>query len=401
MIRRLKTRARFDKYENQVRLTRAAKGRFLYLALLFGLAIFALKLTLGPLFIFGASGLVTQKQHVVSALFQARVAEVFVKEGERVEVGQPILRSESATVLREIADLSTRVAQLTTRAAQIRAQAKATSALLPLARRSDNETKRSVDNLDRLKKQSLVTESNFAEALTVLYESQARYEKLKAEQAALAEEIDKIEQAKKEAVVSLDKLKALYNDGVVHAQSTGVVGPKIPSSGEVYRVGEDMMRIYSGRPYILAYVPESYFFSVGPGERVSISVGNRTVEGMIIELLPVADSLPPEFQNTFKPRSRSRVIRASINEDADIAVSQTVHMTYCHFGNCNWTSTAVALASDVYLETKDQGDAFLKRVSRVWSKCQKTLSWECVRSAYLTEQPRDLLGLAGRGPQGI
>ena len=344
MIRQLKTRQRMDSLQNQVRAGGVSRGRMIYLSLLAGLGLFILNFFVGPYVFLRAEGMVMMKEHVIATLFEARTTEVLVKRGDEVEAGQPILLLESAKVMREIADLSAQLADLTTRTAQIKAKALATTAVLPLAQQAADQISEELAGLYDLKKKSLVRAGRLTEALNSSYTSRARLVTLKAEQAALSDELEKIEQAKQDAFDTLQKVKKIYHDGAVKTQVSGIIGSKVPFPGEVYTVGEEILRVYAGRPFVLAYVPDSYLFPVTKGQWLSVRVGVHYITGVVEELLPLAAALPPEFQNTFKPRSRSRIARVKLAQAPDLAVSQKVFLSRCFLPYCSWNPLTIPFA---------------------------------------------------------
>jgi hypothetical protein len=344
MIRQLRTRQRMDSLQNQARAGGISRGRIIYLCLVAGLGLFILNIFLGPYVFLRAEGMIMKEEHVVATLFESRTSKVLVKRGDLVEAGQPILQIESATVLREIADLSAQLANLTTRSAQLKAKALATTAVLPLAQQAADEISKEVAGLYDLKKKQLVRGGRLTQALNSSYEIRARLVTLKAEQEALSDEVAKIEQARDNAFATLDKVKEIYQNGTVTTRVAGIIGSKVPFPGEVYNVGDEILRIHTGQPFVLAYLPDSYLFPVSKSQWLSVRVGVHHVTGIVEELLPVAAALPPEFQNTFKPRSRSRIVRVRLPDDTSLAVNQKVALSRCFLPYCSWNPLMVPFA---------------------------------------------------------
>jgi hypothetical protein len=128
----------------------------------------------------------------------------------------------------------------------------------------------------------------------------------------------------------------------------GIVGAKIPVVGQVAPVGYTLFDVYGERSSVLAYLPEMYLFPLREGQSVEVSAAGRTrAIGTIEAILPVADALPPEFQNMFRPRDRGRLVRIALPADTKFAVSEKIRVTGCAAGWC-WTSdksTGRSLAS--------------------------------------------------------
>lgn len=133
---------------------------------------------------------------------------------------------------------------------------------------------------------------------------------------------------------AVDKLKAIYDDGVVRALGPGIVGPNIAAIGQVVSRGDKLLEILGGRRFILAYLPESYLFPVKAGMKVSLKAGNRYGVGTVEKVMQIAGALPEDFQNTMRPRDRSRLARISFDVDPHFALLQKVKVSGCAFGKC-------------------------------------------------------------------
>ena len=69
------------------------------------------------------------------------------------------------------------------------------------------------------------------------------------------------------------------------------------------------MEIFTGDPYVLAYVPEGAFYSLRTGDPINIAVGLKTYLGEISDVFPVTAQLPRAFQDTVRPPARAQVVR--------------------------------------------------------------------------------------------
>ena len=105
----------------------------------------------------------------------------------------------------------------------------------------------------------------------------------------------------------------------------------VPFVGNVYKTGDPILSIYSGDPYVLAYMPSRYLFSIKAGQKVSVSDGSHSVKGVLAELLPVTDALAKEFQNTFKPTDRSQLAKIKLLEEAHFALHNKVTISRRYF----------------------------------------------------------------------
>ena len=158
---------------------------------------------------------------------------------------------------------------------------------------------RSARNVELLKQQQLTNQKRVEDLMNTRYSVRAQLVELQAEKASLAREIAVNERANQEADSTYNDLKQLYNSGILIAPVSGTVGTEVASPGSVLVPGDNVLDIYSGAPYVMAYMPDSYLFELKQFEKVAVSSGRERAVGRVDEILPLADNLPVEFQNTF------------------------------------------------------------------------------------------------------
>ena len=303
-------------------------GKWVYFFTLGCLLAGILNYFLGPIFLLRAEGMMLTERYVVDATYPARVKAVHVKEGDVVAEGDILLELESAGMLRDIADLAARQATISTRYAELRSRREAINALRPIAQRHAQEAETVVSQFDKLGAR-IVTSVRMDQALSSRYTAQSRLVEMEAEERVLAEEEVALQSMQSMSTEAITKLNSFYDGGLIRAATDGIVGAKVPLLGEVVEFGDELMRINRNSPYVLAYVPESYLFDMKEGKRVLVKSGSRRVVGRIESVLLVADALPDEFQNMFRPRDRSRLVRVRFEEDVPFAVTQKVKVRSC------------------------------------------------------------------------
>ena len=114
---------------------------------------------------------------------------------------------------------------------------------------------------------------------------------------------------------AIRRLTELYGDGVINSPVTGIVGSLHLSEGSVVREAEPLMEIFTGPPFVLAYVPEGAIYDVREGDRIDIAVGLASYSGHVSQTYDLAGQLPKEFQQTFQPVNRARLIRVEFDPD--------------------------------------------------------------------------------------
>jgi multidrug resistance efflux pump len=323
-MRALKKRIRPDNIPNEMRVARGSMGRIIYLALLAVFTLAVLNYFFGDFLILRADGLVLRDRTVVATTFIARVEKVTVQEGQIVKKGEPLLQLQSLEVLERIADLSLKRADLAAKATDFKIRADSVEQLLPLAERRTKEAKRVIGLFEGMQKEGFVRSVPYAEALSAEYEANKDYVTLSAQSRVLKEELSALELARKDANVTFDNLQKLYANGLVSAPVGGAVGTVVPFVGDVYKPGDPMLSIYWGEPYVLMYLPRRYLFAIEVGMKLSITDGQHTNVGVVTEILPVTDTLPKEFQNTFQPSDRNQLAKVKLPPTSVFPLNQKV-----------------------------------------------------------------------------
>lgn len=317
-----------DKLVSEQRVESASWGRRIYLGLLALLGLAILNYLFGDMVFLRAEGILLTDRDVVAAAYPGQVVSVEVTEGQTVEQGDVLLRMESAQMVRDIAELTLRAAEMSERKAQLQVKLGVVKSLLPLAQRHVTESDAALTAFDKLDDKGLVSTARVNEAVEDKFDAAQRLAELKSESEVLNTQLPAVMDSYERAMGALEGLKTLYDGGVIRAVRGGTVGPKVPTQGQVVNFGEDLLTVYGSETYVLAYLSNDYLFEVSPGETVRVSSGAEAVQGRIDEVLGVADTLPPEFQNLFKPRDRGRLVRIALEGD-EFAVAQKVNVTGC------------------------------------------------------------------------
>lgn len=323
----LKKRLRPDNIPSERRVMRGRTGRTIYLLLLFIFALTVGNYMFGDFFLLQADGLVLRDQHVVATTYVARVEDVNVTEGQAVDAGNPLLKLQSTEILERLADLSTKRAELVANETDFKVKAESVAQLLPLAERRVSEAVNTIKQFDTLAAAGLVTSARYQEALRVNYEASRDRVNLLTQRQVLEEELSSLDNALADADDAIAKLKGLYSDGVVRSPVSGSIGAVIPSVGNVYRPGEPILSIYSGAPYVLVYLPRRYLFPIYVGMELGLTDGRDVADGVIVEILPVTDTLPKEFQNTFKPSDRNQLAKIKLTTPSAFPLNQKVSVS--------------------------------------------------------------------------
>lgn len=327
MLRRIRKRSRADTHSNQPRIIRKSRGRVVYLACLALLGLALLNHLWGERILVKIDGLVLRERDLIAATSVSRIDEVYVRPGQPVAQGQMLLQSSSLQLLDSIAEYTVRNAELVERESALRSRMLVVDRLLPLSEVRLRDAQASLSSSKTLSEQGLIGTARLDEVAQIAYAAEKEAVELAVEKSTLALEVAAVSRARQAAEVALRKLENHYSDGVVRAETAGTIGDVVPSVGEVFVAGEPILSIISGRPYVLAYLPEDYLFSLNEGLEVNISGGRKAATGYISEVLPVAQAVPQEFKNAFKPYRNRQLARIEFHRDPPIPTFSNVRIT--------------------------------------------------------------------------
>jgi multidrug resistance efflux pump len=327
MLKTLRKRPPTDILVTEKRLATNRAGRIVYMMLLLGLGAAVLNYMFGDFIIMRADGLVLRNKSVIAATYVARVQSISVREGQEVTKGEVLLTLSSTEMLERLADLSSRRAQLNVSSVDLNIRTEQVSQLLPLAEKRVIQTRNILDKFDQLSVEGFATSQGYDNALSANYKARQERIDLLTQGPTLQKQLAALDAAKSDAETALSDLEKSYGKGVVYSPVTGQIGAIIPSPGDVYRLGDPMLSVFWGDPYVMAYLPGRYLFSISKGMQVRVADGRNEATGVIEDILAVTEGLPKEFQNTFKPMDRSQLARIRFVGKAPFPLHQKVQVT--------------------------------------------------------------------------
>ena len=301
---------------------------------------------LGGRILLDADGVITQTRIAVSAPFDSRIKQVYVRPGDFVRAGQKIAMVESPSIARTLADLTVEKARMMARIAQLEARRNVVAALLPVAEANTEHGQSFLDSLIAARAKGLAVDKSIQELSSLQISAAERSLSLKSETAAVETELEGTQAALEEISKSYTSIKETYDNGILTAPVDGYIGSTVASVGEVLSGNSaKVAQIYSGTTFALAYLPESYLFDVEEGQKVGVKVRSRTIPATIEKVLPVTEALPPEFQLPNRVRERGQLVRISLEGKGQFAMDQKVRVTSCLRSDCKDSLTELVKAA--------------------------------------------------------
>ncbi|RFC68824.1 MULTISPECIES: HlyD family secretion protein [Mesorhizobium] len=333
-MKKLRNTIRIDNLGKQQRAASAKWGRRVYLTMIAGFVTSLLYYLFGSIFVLSADGIILTSMRAVDASYTGKIVDVYVQEGDLVEEGMPLLKLESFEMVKEIAELALRDGELAVRESQLRGQLDVVEAIAPLAARNARESTKTVSSFDKVSDRGVISVLSRDSALQSSFAAAQKVAELTAQKSSAQDELEQVGKSRQTSREAMEKLKAIFDDGNIRASGPGVIGVKVPVPGQVVKPGDELLQINGGKIYVLAYLPDEYMFAIRKGMTVNLRSGGETAKGRIDSVLAVADALPDEFQNLFRPRDRSRLFRVVLTSQNPFAVTQKVTVTGCAFGFC-------------------------------------------------------------------
>jgi multidrug resistance efflux pump len=308
---KLSKRPRFDTLQNEIRRRGNSWDRLIYLGLVGAFLVWMFDLFIGDHVYLRADGLVLRDRVVLATQFTAQVEALEVVEGGEVKQGQIVAQLRSKEAEETLAKLSSEIAIVAARRTQFRVRQKVISAVRTTAEHSFQTARVNRVKTEELIDANLISNKRVSELIESEFKTKLLLAEMEAEAIGIELDLPQLDAAISEAMQAREQLKKNYNDGRIDARVDGIVGSLPISKGSVARMGEPLMDIFTGDPYVLAYVPEGALYELQPGDPVHINIGLKTYLGEINRMFPVTSQLPKEFQDTVRPPPRARVIRIS------------------------------------------------------------------------------------------
>jgi|GEM_PF-1256801 len=320
-LRRLTSRTRPDRLvsPDRVRPARKSPARAVYLLLLLGLAFYLLVYFVEPYVVLQTGGIVTTERFTVALPYTSRVARVYVSPGDKVHAGMPLLSFEAPEVLDIKARLSGQKNTLLSRDLQVEARLATIARVKPVAAQRRERAEETSAKISRAQVRDFIPLSTHTDAGRELYEAKREDATLDAEGESLNKEHAELSKALAEVDAAMDQVRRTYGDGIIRSPVDGIVSTRVPSAGSVARAGDPMLDVLHGSSFVLAWVPIGRLYRIRPGMAVSVSDGSQSKSGYIERIEPVADVLPPEFQDAFRPTDRQQIVRISYDQGAGAA----------------------------------------------------------------------------------
>ncbi|WEX09057.1 HlyD family efflux transporter periplasmic adaptor subunit [Chelativorans sp. AA-79] len=314
---RLRRRPRYDTLQNEVRRRGRSWGRWIYLGLLCGLVLWIADMFVGDLLYFRAEGLVMRNRVVLATQYPAEVKSLNVEEGFSISKGDVLVQVRSQKIEETLAQLYSDMVDGIGRATDLEVRNQVYEAIYPMTQRLYSEAREARLSSDTLRGEGLISNVRRADLLQSEMESALEQTRIEVEQKTIEKNMPELRAAVSASREAIMRLREVYADGILKAPSDGVVGYLHVAQGSVIQPGEPLMELFTGDPFVLAYVPQGALYTLHPGDPIKISVGLNTYYSRVSRIYPVAGQLPQEFQNTFQPVSRAQIVRLEFDPGQD------------------------------------------------------------------------------------
>ncbi len=327
MINRLKTRPRLDALDNQRRGAGKKLGRRIYFGILISIAVTLAYFFIGAKFVLDADGFVVKDTFLLAAEYDSRVIRIHVQPGDIVRKGQTLMQLDSRDIANKLSDFDARRSELLNQLEEVSALITNADRLLPIAEAQEKQAKDYSEKVQNLLDTGFTTTPVRNNAMDVYFARQRDVAALQGERVSALKREKTITSTLAELDSIIADTKRVFDQGMLESPIDGVIGPVVPSIGQVNKRGEPILQMFVGSTYILAYLPTNRIYGVSPGDRVAMNDGYRTARGTIVKIGGLTDNLPAEFQGTLKRRERHEIVKIEYDGNPGFTLGSTVNVT--------------------------------------------------------------------------
>jgi multidrug resistance efflux pump len=282
-----------------------------------------------------ADGVITRDHVAIAPAFDGQVSEVFVRPGDYVAKYQKVAIVKSVAIRKTLTDLEIERGRLRTKLAQLQARERVVSEALPLAKKSAERAAAFLQDLDHAQASGLALRKSLQEMTSASLSAAEHAATLEAEQNSLRLELSANRTAFEEVIAAHKEMTSTYSNGTLYASASGHVGPNVAKVGDRLSTSSSAVaNIYTGRSFVLAYLPDSYLFQISAGQQVAVKAGNQMLTGRVERLLPLSENLPSDLQLPNRATERGRLVRIALPGSDELPTDQRVRVTTCFTDDC-------------------------------------------------------------------
>lgn len=222
----------------------------------------------------------------ITAEFAEPITTIFVREGQPVSAGDPLLQQNTRRIDARLAETRALLEQNRARLDELtrgprQEQIAAARASVEGARRELDFRSVEFDRATRIFERHLAARETVDQARAALDAARANLDSLEARLAELLEgtTVEELRQAESAVGQVAAQLESVEVDAERHrprAPVDGVVDSRLFEVGERPAIGQPMLVMLAGnQPYVRVYVPESLRVSITPGTRARVFIDGR------------------------------------------------------------------------------------------------------------------------------
>lgn len=320
-MKRISRGVRVDTLKSEQRRNRSGKiGKYIYIVLLCSFLLLLFDLFFGALFYLSSDGMILRKTVVLSAGYTGVVQDVGVVEGDVAQAGEVIVQISSLDLEAKITANSIDLQMLRSEFAKSELRRDTVRALIPLAEERVENLSELVSNTQKLRSDGLALVQRENDYQDDLYAAKRELTSLKQELEQLNSQIPLQRQRAEGAADMQNRMVNNYANGEIVAPRSGTVGELSTNIGQVMMLGDQLLKIFHGEQFVLAYAPPGRLFDLSSGDQVLLRSGFRVVEGEVIKFFPIAPKVPAEFSLAFDTTDRKQLFRIALRDELPVSM---------------------------------------------------------------------------------
>jgi len=290
-------------------------GRYLYFIILLTIIGLIFHILFSSLYLAEGQGFVSSDHTVIALEHDSTVQALMVENGDTIQAGQELLFFDSTDFRKELVDLALKRASLSRDFNEKVISRAALDTKIKASKQYHKIMQEVKKGIYKLRKQGLALNSRITQEEERAYEALSSMLEFSADKKEINQQIASLERDLHIAKAHIDELLENFRRGLFVSPVSGVVGNINANNGSVVHKGDPLMKIFSGKKYLLVYFEETGVpLMVGDPVLVHIPGRSYTI-GRIVSKSLHSHRLPEELEPTFREPERRIEVVVMVEQD--------------------------------------------------------------------------------------
>ncbi len=303
--------------QKDIRNKQLVFSKYLYFSILIILLIILFNAWFSYLYIAKGNGFIYTENVLIDLPYDANINKVFVKSGMSIQAKQPLFSYRSIQFEKLMQDIRLKIHTEKYEREFLQNTINITNKSIQATKNYLQKTKTFNDNIEPYLQKGYITvlkvgaeRERFLKWKDQIYVSQIKLAQQEKDLKILDDHINEFKQNYK-------YLQQQYNNGIKLAPIAGIVESMKINDGQVLPKTKTAMRIFKkNHRYIFAYFNQNSWVNIKINDNIIIDLpGKKFAIGKVINILPISERLPQEFQSRFKAIERQQLVKIAVDSN--------------------------------------------------------------------------------------